>query len=266
MHNNLHTALRDARAMLHDAQRIAVLTGAGMSAESGVPTYRDARTGLWEKYSPEQLATREAMANQPDLVWSWVLYQARLMRSVEPHHGHNTLGTWQQELAHAGGSLDIITQNIDDLHERANADVLSHLHGTTFTFRCFECDAPSDYELQAATQEQLAATPELDELVLEEPPACSICSHGFIRPDIVMFGEMLPQQAMDDALDAVRHADIALVIGTSNIVQPAASLPTAASAAGAHIIEINPEQTPLSDDADVYIQGTARSTLPDLYP
>ena len=236
-----------------------------MSAESGVPTFRDAQTGLWEKYSPEQLATREAMSNQPDLVWSWILHQARVMRSVSPHAGHRALGLWQKQLQGAGGVLDIVTQNIDDLHERADADVLSHLHGTTFTFRCFECAAPSDFELEDATEEQLQARPDLNQLVLEKPPACHSCSHGFIRPDIVMFGEFLPQQAMDDALDAVRTADVALVVGTSNIVQPAASLPIAASAAGAKVIEVNPNVTPLSDEADVYINGTARDVLPELY-
>lgn len=265
MLNDSHGAVRGARTILQDAQRIAVLTGAGMSAESGIPTYRDAQTGLWEKYSPEQLATPEAMANQPDLVWSWILHQARVMRSVEPHEGHHILGNWQQHLSQAGGSLDIITQNIDDLHERGNAEVLSHLHGTTFTFRCFECDAPSEYQLQEPTQEQLAATPELNQLLLEDPPVCNACTHGFIRPDIVMFGEMLPQNPMDDALSAVRNADVALVIGTSNIVQPAATLPIAASASGAKVIEINPHITPLSDEADVYIQGTAREILPELY-
>src|SRR5699024_4572229 len=171
------------------------------------------------------------------------------MPTVDPHEGHSILGTRQQEQTKNGGSLDIITQNIDDLHERGNAEVLAHLHGSTFTFRCFECDAPSDYELQTATQEQLAARPELDQLVLEAPPSCTQCQHGFIRPDIVLFGEMLPQQAMDNALDAVRSADVALVVGTSNIVQPAASLPIAASAAGAKIIEINPNVTPLSEEA-----------------
>jgi len=261
-----HGVIREAREILQDAEHIAVLTGAGMSAESGVPTFRDAQTGLWEKYSPEQLATPEAMSNRPDLVWSWILHQARVMRSVTPHEGHLTLGSWQQKLQTAGGSLDIVTQNIDDLHERANADVLAHLHGTTFTFRCFECDAPSDYELEEPTQEQLEARPDLNQLVLEDPPACSSCSHGFIRPNIVMFGELLPQGAMDDALDAVRSADVALVVGTSNIVQPAASLPIAASAAGAKVIEVNPNMTPLSEDADLYISGTARDVLPELYP
>src|SRR5699024_5263444 len=159
---------------------------------------------------------------------------------------------WQKQLRGQGGALDIITQNIDDLHERGGAEVLAHLHGTTFTFRCFECDAPSDYELADPTADQLAARPELNQLVLEDPPACTSCSHGFIRPNIVMFGEFLPQQAMDDALASVRTADVALVVGTSNIVQPAATLPIAASAAGATVIEVNPNTTPLSADADVY--------------
>lgn len=266
MSNLSHAVIREARGIVQDAHRIVVLTGAGMSAESGVPTFRDAQTGLWEKYSPEELATTEAMYNRPDLVWSWMLHQARVMRSVDPHEGHKVLGTWQRELIESGGGLDIVTQNIDDLHERGGSDVLAHLHGTTFTFRCFECQAPSDYYLDDPTEEQLQATPALDQLVLEEPPACTSCSHGFIRPDIVMFGELLPQQAMDDALDAVRSADVALVVGTSNIVQPAATLPIAASAAGAQVIEINPNQTPLSQDADLYIAGTARNILPELYP
>lgn len=265
MSNLSHGALREAREILRDARRVAVLTGAGMSAESGVPTFRDAQTGLWEKYSPEQLATREAMLNRPDLVWSWVLHQARVMRSVSPHAGHHALGSWQKQLRANGGVLDIVTQNIDDLHERADAEVLAHLHGTTFTFRCFECDAPSDFVLEDATEDQLQARPDLDQLVLEDPPDCHSCSHGFIRPNIVMFGEFLPQQAMDDALNAVRAADVALVVGTSNIVQPAASLPIAASAAGAKVIEVNPNVTPLSEDADVYINGTARDVLPELY-
>lgn len=265
MSENSTSTIRTARGLIRDAQRITVLTGAGMSAESGVPTYRDARTGLWEKYSPEHLATRDAMANQPDLVWSWVLYQARLMRSVEPHDGHVVLGKKQQQLQQHGGTLDIITQNIDDLHERGGAQVLSHLHGTTFTFRCFECDSPAEYELQDASDEQLAAAPELDQLVLEDPPQCANCSHGFIRPDIVLFGEQLPHHAIDNALDAVRLADVAVVVGTSNIVQPAASLPVAASAAGAKVIEVNPSYTPLSEEADVYINGTARHILPELF-
>ncbi|GAA4111556.1 NAD-dependent deacetylase [Enteractinococcus coprophilus] len=266
MSNTTYVAIREARGIIQDAQRIVVLTGAGMSAESGVPTFRDAQTGLWEKYSPEELATPEAMYNRPDLVWSWMLHQARVMRSVEPHDGHKVLGRWQRELVSNGGALDIVTQNIDDLHERGGSDVLAHLHGTTFTFRCFDCDAPSDYELDDPTDEQLQATPALDQLMLEDPPACPACSYGFIRPDIVMFGELLPQQAMDNALDAVRAADVAIVVGTSNIVQPAATLPLAASAAGAQVIEINPNQTPLSQDADLYISGTARNILPELHP
>src|SRR5699024_321131 len=124
---------------------------------------------------------------------------------------------------------------------------------------------PSDYELQTGTPEQLAATPELDQLVLEDPPSCTNCQHGFIRPDIVLFGEMLPQQAMDDALDTVRSADVALVIGTSTIVQPAASLPTPASSACAKLIDTHPNATPLTQEADFYIQGTARNVLPELY-
>lgn len=257
--------IEDARTLLRDATKITVLTGAGMSAESGVATYRDAQTGLWQRYSPEQLATREAMENRPDLVWSWILHQARVIRSVEPHKGHATLGAWQGHVTNSGGQFDIITQNIDDLHERGGAEVLAHLHGTTFSFRCFDCNEPSDYRVDHATVEQLHASPETDQLLLEDPPTCTHCSWGFIRPDIVLFGEMLPQGAMDKAVDSVRNAEVALVIGTSNIVQPAASLPIIASAAGAKVIEINPQQTPLSSDADVHIAGSASEVLPELY-
>src|SRR5699024_10025831 len=150
-------------------------------------------------------------------------------------------------------------------HERGGAKVLSHLHGTTFTFRCFECDSPAEYDLEDATDEQLAATPELDQLKLEDPPKCTSCSHGFIRPDIVLFSVQLPQQAMDAVVNRVGLADGALVGGTYNIVQPAASLPVAASAAGAKLIEVNTSHTPLSDDADDSINGTASSILPELF-
>src|SRR5699024_8636730 len=125
------------------------------------------------------------------------------------------------------------------------------------------CDSPAEYELEDATDEQLAATPELDQLKLEDPPKCTSCSHGFIRPDIVLFGEQLPQHAMDDALDAVRFADVALVVGTSTIVEPAPSMPLSASAAGRKPTAVQQCRTALADDAGVYIDGTASSTLPE---
>ncbi|WP_432560178.1 SIR2 family NAD-dependent protein deacylase [Granulicoccus sp. GXG6511] len=238
----------ELRHRLVEARHIAVLTGAGMSAESGVPTFRDVQDGLWAKYDPMTLATEEAFAEEPSLVWAWYLRRAQMIRLVEPNAGHLALA----ELA-TFKKVSVITQNVDDLHERAGSDVLSHVHGGLFDYRCFDCAAPWQAELEIPG--------DIPERV--EPPKCTACG-GWIRPGIVWFGEVLPQKAFQDAVDASASCDLMLVVGTSGIVQPAGSLPFAALERGTPVIEINPEESRLTDYMTHWWQGTAAEVLPEL--
>ncbi|WFP17519.1 NAD-dependent deacylase [Citricoccus muralis] len=256
--------LHTARKLTEDATRVVVLSGAGMSAESGVPTFRDAQTGLWERYSPEQLATEEAFRAEPDLVWSWYLWRARMVRACEPNAGHRALGVAQHRCAERGGSLQVVTQNVDDLHERGGAEVLAHLHGSLFEYRCADCDAPAEFDPGTAEAGHMGTEEDLEKMLRTPPPICSQCAHGTLRPGIVWFGEMLPMDAFSSAQTAVEQCDLALVVGTSGLVQPAASLPYRALGSGAAVVEINPEATPLSDDATVTLRGTAAELLPEL--
>ncbi|WP_425307388.1 NAD-dependent deacylase [Ammonicoccus fulvus] len=237
----------DLLAQLSAANHIAVLTGAGMSAESGVPTFRDVQDGLWAKYDPMTLATEEAFAEEPDLVWAWYLRRAQLIRQVQPNAGHRALA----ELAEFK-QVSVITQNVDDLHERAGSEVLSHVHGGLFDYRCFDCAKPWSGELEIPQ--------EIPERV--SPPKCA-CG-GWIRPGIVWFGEMLPPRAFEDAVDACSTCDLMLVVGTSGIVQPAGSLPFAALERGTPVIEVNPEESRLTDYVTHWWQGTAAEVLPQL--
>lgn len=241
------TLPEDLRARLIAAEHIAVLTGAGMSAESGVPTFRDVQDGLWAKYDPMTLATEEAFAEQPDLVWAWYLRRAQLIRQVEPNAGHRALA----DLA-GFKRVSVITQNVDDLHERAGSEVLSHVHGGLFDYRCFDCAKPwtGDLEIPAEIPQRVS------------PPKCS-CG-GWVRPGIVWFGEVLPRKAFEDAVDACGSCDLMLVVGTSGIVQPAGSLPFAALERGTPVIEINPEESRLTDYVTHWWQGTAAEALPRL--
>ncbi|NNG18323.1 NAD-dependent deacylase [Naumannella sp. ID2617S] len=228
------------------ARRITVLTGAGMSAESGVPTFRDAQTGWWARYDPMQLATPEAFDEDPDLVWAWYLRRLQLVRGAQPHSGHHALSSWA-----VLRPLSIVTQNVDDLHERAGSTVLAHLHGSLAEFRCASC---------GGTPQRL---PELPDEVPERvaPPFCTDCG-GRIRPGVVWFGEALPQQPFADAEQAVTDADLVLVVGTSGLVQPAAGLPLRARAAGVPTVELNPTDTALSD----YVQHRWRTTAAEGLP
>ena len=262
----------EAAELARAARRVVVLTGAGMSAESGVPTFRDAQTGLWERYSPEQLATEDAWYADPDLVWSWYQWRARLVRACSPNAGHRAIAAWQRALS--AGSLVISTQNVDDLHERAGAEVLAHLHGSLFEYRCADCGTPADHDPGSASDGASGATgpsapvagseADLEQLLRLSPPQCATCSTGRLRPGIVWFGEMLPERALEDTYAALDHCDLAIVVGTSAVVQPAASLPYVALGAGAAVVEVNPETTEFSTAATVHVPGTAATVLPAL--
>ncbi|WP_279526777.1 SIR2 family NAD-dependent protein deacylase [Nesterenkonia sphaerica] len=243
-------------ALVRSASRVAVLSGAGISAESGVPTFRESQTGLWEEFSAEDLATPEAFQHAPALVWTWYRWRQSLIQQVAPNPGHAALARWQRGMAGAGGVLSIITQNVDDLHERAGAEVLAHLHGSIFEHRCAECGKPA--ELPPPDYDGFTAPPEP-----EQPPTCACCG-AFVRPGVVWFGEMLPMEAFEAASAAVRSADVVIVAGTSGIVQPAASLPLLALERGAPLIEVNPVESDISEVMDFCLRGPAGEMLPAL--
>lgn len=238
-------------AAVSGARRVLVLTGAGMSAESGVPTFRDAQTGLWEEFDPEQLATEEAWRADPPFVWAWYAWRMQLVRDVDPNPGHVALA----ELAGAREVM-IVTQNVDDLHERAGSAVTAHVHGSLYDLRCADCDAPytDEVPLPVEPEERI------------EPPTCPVCE-GEVRPGVVWFGEMLPEaavEATDAAIDTLEPGDVALVVGTSGIVYPAAGYPAMARAEGATVIEINPTETEISDMCHHHVRGPAAEVLPAL--
>ncbi|WP_392507770.1 NAD-dependent deacetylase [Naumannella halotolerans] len=232
--------------LVRSASTVGVLTGAGMSAESGVPTFRDAQTGLWARYDPMTLATPEAFAEQPDLVWAWYAWRLRLMQEVAPNAGHLALARWGRRVP-----VGIATQNVDDLHERAGSIDVAHLHGTLFDLRCFDCGRPYHGTVKIPTEQ-------VERL---EPPHCQVC-FGPVRPGIVWFGEMLPAEAFERAQALAVGVDLLLVVGTSGLVQPAAGIPLLAKTSGVPTIELNPDETPFSDHADQVWRTTAAVGLP----
>ena len=244
-------------ALARDARHVAVLSGAGISAESGVPTFREVQTGLWEQFSAEDLATPDAFDDDPALVWTWYRWRQSLVQAVEPNPGHLALARWQKQLTETGGGLSISTQNVDDLHERAGAEVLAHLHGNIAAHRCTDCGA--SVQLPAPGYDGFEAPPEA-----EGPPACERCATGLIRPDIVWFGEALPMDAFEATMAAIRAADLVLVVGTSGIVQPAAGLPLLALERGTPLVEVNPQETELSETMDFVLRGPSGQMLPTL--
>lgn len=240
--------------LVRDARHVVVLTGAGMSAESGIPTFRDAQTGLWEHHDPEQLATLHAWERDPEFVWAWYRWRAKLIRDVQPNAGHRALAAWAED---DRTDVWIVTQNVDDLHERAGSPVLAHLHGSIFALRCAECETP--YDETDAPELALPSTP-VERL---EPPRCPRCG-GFVRPGVVWFGEDLPRDAFAHAGAVVDTADVVLSIGTSGAVYPAAELPFRALQRGRPVVEINPGETEFSADATASWRTTAAVGLPAL--
>lgn len=233
------------------SQRTVVLTGAGISAESGIPTFRDSLTGLWEQFDPLELATPEAYCRNPSLVWGW--YEWRRMKVLQspPNPGHLALAT----LAAQVPQLILITQNVDDLHERAGSPAVLHLHGSLHHPRCFECHHP--HTLAPGMPEE----PEGGRTV--PPPRCSQCC-GPVRPGVVWFGESLPSLAWQQAMAAVHHCDLLISIGTSGLVYPAASLPEIAHKNNTPIIVINPAPTEQDNIATHIFRGRAGEILPQL--
>ena len=227
--------------------QIAVFSGAGISAESGVPTFRDDETGLWAKYDPYEVSSTEGWQAHPERVWAWYLWRHHLVKEVQPNAGHRAVAAWQDY-----ADVTVITQNVDDLHERAGSRNVHHLHGSLAEFWCDTCSSLYHGPL-----------PDMPEPVLEMTPLNCECG-GLIRPGIVWFGEQLPDAPWNAAVRAVATADLVVVVGTSGLVYPAAGLPDIALASGATVIEVNPHPTPLSTTATVSLRETAGSALPDL--
>lgn len=228
--------------ILARARNVAVLTGAGISKESGIPTFREAQTGLWANYEPEKLATVEGFVRDPALVWSWYDWRRKMVASVEPNPGHYAL----VDLEHLFGNFILITQNVDGLHRKAGAERLIELHGNIDRHKCLT-DGHAVHDVP---------------LDLKEPPACHCGST--VRPDVVWFGEALDSSNLSRSIDAAERADVFLVVGTSGLVQPAASFPFTAKRKGAKIIECNVERTSLSSEADLFLAGASGEILPEL--
>jgi NAD-dependent deacetylase len=243
--------LADAVQLLCNAERVVVLTGAGMSAESGVPTFREALTGWWEQYDPEELATEGAFRRNPERVFAWYVSRLHAVRRAEPHAGYHAL---VRLATHFEGAFTVVTQNVDGLHSRAGSRDVVELHGSLEAFRCIACRHPGSPDDVARLDDATEAIP---------PPACEKCGN-FMRPGVVWFGEMLPVDAMERAWRAAKDADVALVVGTSSLVYPAAELPSLVAAAGGRIVEINPDETPLTRRADVHWSAAAGEALPAL--
>jgi NAD-dependent deacetylase len=226
---------------LHSAQYVVVLTGAGISAESGVPTFRDAQTGLWAKYSPEELATPQAFRRNPKLVWEWYAWRRELVAQAEPNPGHLALAELERRLP----KFTLITQNVDGLHQRASSRNVIELHGNIHRIKCFDEGRIIDSWPPTA----------------EVPPRCPHCG-GYLRPDVVWFGETLPPPALQAAFEAAQQGDLFFSIGTSGLVQPAASLPYEALRRGVTVVEINPDETSLTAGATYALRRPAGQILP----
>lgn len=248
---------QEAVERLRVAQSVFALTGAGVSAESGVPTFRAPGTGLWSQYKIQDFATPSAWRRNPPLVWSWYTHRRRLARRAQPNPAHLALA----ELERRRPLWTLATQNVDGLHHRAGSVSPVELHGSLFRFRCSAEDTPVAWE--DPDDDDPAALERLERGELIEPPPCPRCGAA-LRPDIVWFEEPMPPEPWAAALVGAEGCDVCLVVGTSAQVMPAALLPYAARRAGAYLIEINPEVTEMSGDADWAARAPAGVALPAL--
>ena len=237
------TGIEEASRLLKPIKRVTVLTGAGISAESNVPTFRG-KDGLWKKYRAEELATPQAFKKNPRLVWEWYGYRQQLILKCDPNPAHYTLVDMEKYF----DDFTIITQNVDGLHERAGSKNVLELHGNIFKARCTEENTITDFVLS------------------DDPlPKCKNCG-SLIRPHVVWFGESLDPRVLDKSFTLSSETDLFIVIGTSALVQPAAMLPLVAVESGVPVIEINLEETPISQYMTVSIQGKAGEILPKIWP
>ncbi len=255
----MSAAVERTRDLVGRAERIVVLTGAGVSAESGVPTFRGT-DGLWKSRRPEELATPEAFVRDPRTVWEWYTWRRSVIGACAPNPAHLALA----RLALTRDHVTLVTQNVDGLHHRAADEVADGLadagvaaarahplevHGAMHRDRCSGCGRRSP------------GRADVDTTSVATLPRCELCGE-LLRPDVVWFGETLDMEVLGAALEAARHADLCLVVGTTSVVYPAASIPELAHRSGAAVVEVNPEETPLSRYATTTVRGAAGLTLP----
>ncbi len=245
------TVLSDLPELLRSARHIVVFTGAGVSAESGISTFRDDLTGLWSRFDVTDLATPDAFRRDPDLVWGWYEWRRMNVLRASPNAGHAAIAAMKRYVP----KLTLITQNVDDLHERAGSGSVIHLHGSLFAPRCFACARPAGFA------DELPDEPEGGRRMA--PPECSHCG-GHVRPGVVWFGETLPQAALKAAFKAAESCQVLFSIGTSSLVNPAAEIPRVAAQAGAAVVQINPNPTPLDGLARFNLRGPSAQELPRL--
>lgn len=238
--------IEQAAEKLRNAQHVVCSTGAGVSAESGVSTFRDAETGYWSKFNPEDLASQQGFAKDPGLVWRW--YMERLYGTTveaRPNPGHEALAQIETLVP----KFTLVTQNVDNLHEQAGSTNVIHLHGNIASFYCNVCR--TDYDLQEEDRTD------------DEPPICPICG-GMVRPGVVWFGEQLPAKEINAAWDAAQSCDVMLVVGTSGVVYPAAHVPFVAKEQGATVIDVNPDRDEIAAIANIFLQGSSGQILPQV--
>lgn len=232
--------IRRVAKILLDARNVVALTGAGISADSGIPTFRGS-DGLWRRFKPEQLATPVAFQKNPKLVWEWYSWRISMVLRAEPNPAHLAL----KKLEDMGKLSVVITQNVDDLHERAGTRNIIKLHGDILTARCTVC----------GRKVRFSAPPE------DIPPKCNVCG-GLMRPDVVWFGEPLPSDALERAFSVSASADAMIVIGTSGVVYPAGALPFVTRSYGGIVIEINIDKSAITSVASVFLRNRASVVLP----
>ena len=247
----MSSTIEAVAALIGDTKRIMVFTGAGISAESGIPTFRDPLTGIWARYDPEKLETARAFREDAALIWGWYLWRRAQVARAMPNAAHLAIA----QLARSSREITVITQNIDDLHERAGCSDVIHLHGSLAQPKCFACNrTPAFFFFDDEVASEGARI---------EPPRCPRCN-GKLRPGVVWFGEDLPAAAWKRAIQAAKDCHVLLSIGTSAVVFPAAEIPRIALRAGAHVVHINPAEVATPSSHETCLVGRAAECVPEL--
>jgi len=236
--SDIPDALIDA---LRDARHVCILTGAGVSAESGVPTFRDAQDGLWAEYEAQDLATPDAFVADPALIWRWYRWRRELVAEAEPNPGHYAIAELENRVA----QVTLVTQNVDSMHQRAGSKKVIEFHGNLFDERCFSCGTPAVADDASAV------------------PACADCG-GNLRPGVVWFGESIPEASLNQSCAAAMECDVFLSVGTSSLVYPAAGLSRLAADNGATVVEINPRPTAHAAGFHFAVAGKSGVVFPKL--